>query len=103
MDERLKLVTSSLYEFSGLEVTVGIAPRQTTVMTNFLVVKTHSAYNTIVGRSGMSKMRVIPSSYHLKMEFLTDSGIGEAKGDQAIARSCYLLSIKEKPKGGLSS
>ncbi|GAV67535.1 hypothetical protein CFOL_v3_11040, partial [Cephalotus follicularis] len=56
---RLKPIDSHLYGFSGERVhvegtielpsTVGIAPRQSTIMVRFLIVKLPSTYNVIIG------------------------------------------------------
>ena len=34
------------------------------------------------------------STYHLKLKFSTDQGIGEVRGDQALARHCYNIALQ---------
>ncbi|KAL2241158.1 UNVERIFIED_CONTAM: Retrovirus-related Pol polyprotein from transposon opus [Sesamum indicum] len=72
-------------------------------MVKFLVVDMPFAYNVILGRPGLNSFRAIVSTYHLKMKFPTQSGIGEVVCDQIEAKRCYNLSLgksenKEKRK-----
>jgi hypothetical protein len=79
----------------SLPLTAGSAPREKTVMTDFLVVDRPSAYNAIVGRPTLNKLMAVTSTYHLKMKFPTEHGTGIVKGNQREARQCYNLSLKE--------
>ncbi|KAK3038135.1 hypothetical protein RJ639_029589 [Escallonia herrerae] len=102
--ERIRPVSSPLYGFTGastpvegvipLTVVAGSYPLQATQSIDFLVVKIKSAYNGILGRGGLNKLQAIASTFHLCMKFPTPNGIGVAKGDQAIARKCYMVSCK---------
>ncbi|KAK2998279.1 hypothetical protein RJ639_022952 [Escallonia herrerae] len=102
--ERIRPVSSPLYGFTGasapvegvipLTVVAGSYPLQATQSIDFLVVKIKSAYNGILGRAGLNKLQAIASTFHLCMKFPTPNGIGVAKGDQAIARKCYMASCK---------
>ncbi|GAV79973.1 hypothetical protein CFOL_v3_23435 [Cephalotus follicularis] len=64
----------------------------------FLVVDTPSPYNVIVGRPGLNLMEAIVSTRHLLMKFPTRFGVGEARGDQQVARQCYKTVIMDKGK-----
>lgn len=64
-------------------------------MVSFLVINCPSAYNAILGRTSLNKMKAIPSTYHLKMKFPMEAGVGEVRGDQHFARWCYLTSLKD--------
>ena len=64
-------------------------------MVDFLVVDRPSAYNVIICRPALNKWRVVTSTYHLMMKFLTKEGVGEVKGDQVTARRCYNTSMKK--------
>jgi hypothetical protein len=55
------------------------------VIVDFLVVDRPSAYNIIIGRSTLNKLRAITSTYHLMMKFPTKEGIGELRGNQVVA------------------
>ena len=77
-----------------LLVTLGIEPHQTTVWQDFIVVDCPSPYNAILSHPTLERIRAITSTYHLKMKFPTSTGIGEVKGDQKIARQCFISAIK---------
>ncbi|XP_057950900.1 uncharacterized protein LOC131145724 [Malania oleifera] len=104
--ERLKPVSTPLVGFGGdtvhplgtitLPVTIGTTPQQVTTLTEFLVVDRPSVYNVILGRPFLNTVRAVTSTYHLKVKFPTPQGIGYAKGDQAAARSCYVMALKGK-------
>lgn len=83
-------------EVITLPITAGVSPRQVTKTVNFVVVDYPSAYNAIISRPTLKKMKVITSTYHLLMRFLTDEGVREVRGDQAAARECYVASLKSK-------
>ncbi|GFY99379.1 hypothetical protein Acr_13g0007800 [Actinidia rufa] len=40
------------------------------------------------------RIKAITSTYHLKMKFPTLTGIGEVKGDQKVARQCFISAMK---------
>ena len=94
--DRLKNVSTPLIGFAGdtvttegevtLPVTVGTKPRQSTVPLTFAVVQVPSAYNAILGRSGLNALKAIVSTYHLLVRFPTKNGVGEMCGDQQLAR-----------------
>ena len=64
----------------------------------FLVVDYPSAYNVIIGRPTLNKLRAVTSTYPLLVRFPTEHGIGELKGDQATARECYFASLGPEAK-----
>ncbi|XP_052172226.1 uncharacterized protein LOC127788156 [Diospyros lotus] len=85
-----------------LPLTVGRGSRTSRVMLDILVADVPSAYNMILGRSGLNALRAIPSTYHMMMKFPTDRGTGEVWGDLRLARECYMASIgitKDKEAG----
>ncbi|XP_040987650.1 uncharacterized protein LOC121235367 [Juglans microcarpa x Juglans regia] len=59
-------------------------------MTDFLVVKALSSYNAILGRPTINNLKVVTSTYHLKMKFSTKAGVDEIQGEQILARECYV-------------
>src|SRR5262249_54305844 len=82
--------------------TFGTPPRQATVAVEFVIVRTPSAYNGIIGRGIINKLGTIPSTYHQMMKFPTSAGVGEGRGSQAEARRCYRIStqnLKEEVPG----
>ena len=69
---------------------VGTYPKTVSKTVDFLVVNCPSAYNTIIGRLTLNRLRVVTSTYHFLIKFPTEHGIGEVRGDQIAARGCYL-------------
>ena len=73
-------------------------PKQVRASVEFLVVDCLSAYNVIIGRPTLNKLRAVTLTYHLLVRFPTKHGIGELKGDQATARECYFASLKPETR-----
>ncbi|KAK3042622.1 hypothetical protein RJ639_000874 [Escallonia herrerae] len=104
--DRLRKIDTPLYGFSNhpvvcegiiaLPVTVGAPPNQAKLMLDFVVVRVPSAYNAILGRTTLNQLRAVVSTYHMKMKFPTENGVGEVKGDQAVARQCYMASCRNR-------
>ncbi|XP_052192778.1 uncharacterized protein LOC127801573 [Diospyros lotus] len=76
-----------------LPLTVGSGSHKSRVTLDFLVADVPSAYNMILGRSGLSALRAVPSTYHMVLKFPTSGGIGKVRGDQRQARECYVASL----------
>ena len=68
---------------------MGTHPRQLTRQLDFLVVDCPSSYNVIIGRPILNRWKAATSTYCLKVKFPIDSGVGEVKEDQVLARECY--------------
>ncbi|GAV79135.1 hypothetical protein CFOL_v3_22600 [Cephalotus follicularis] len=106
--DELKPVKTPLVGFAGemvhplgsidLSVVAGTAPRQTQVQMMFLVVDTPSPYNAIIGRPGLNLNEAIVSTRHSLMKFPIRFGMGEARGDQQVARQCYKTVVMDKGK-----
>jgi hypothetical protein len=102
---RIKPFGSLLVRFDGevvypigiipLPVTAGTTPRLSTVILDFLVINRPSAYNAIIGRPALNKLRAATSTYHLMMKFPTEERVGVVRGDQLVARRCYNISMKK--------
>ncbi|KAI3465839.1 hypothetical protein Pfo_022502 [Paulownia fortunei] len=89
----------------ALPFSLGSYPRRITKMVKFLVVNAPSTYNMILGRPSLNLFHAVASIYHMKLKFPTHEGIGEAIGDQWMARECYAntlrkASAKLKRQGG---
>uniref|UniRef100_A0A2N9EL41 RNA-directed DNA polymerase n=1 Tax=Fagus sylvatica TaxID=28930 RepID=A0A2N9EL41_FAGSY len=76
-----------------LPITVGTHPKTVSKTVDFLVVNCPSAYNAIIGRPTLNRLRAVTSTYHLLLKFPTEHGIGEVRGDQVASRECYLASL----------
>jgi hypothetical protein len=98
--ERLRPIDIPLMGFTGdkvkpsgvvsLVIEAGTYPKQVTASIEFLVVDCPSAYNVIIGRPTLNKLRAVTSTYHLLVRFPTEHNIGELKGDQAATRNATL-------------
>ncbi|KAL5547206.1 hypothetical protein UlMin_006893 [Ulmus minor] len=100
-DKTLKPVKNPLQGFSGnevmplgritLKVVFGIAPCQSSVNVNFLVVDSPSVYNTIIRRETLHALRAVASTYHMLLKFPTPNGIRVVDGAQTVNRETYEL------------
>ncbi|KAK3010829.1 hypothetical protein RJ639_011513 [Escallonia herrerae] len=57
--------------------------------------------NHPVAAKVLNQLQAVVSTYHLKMKFPTEHGIGEVKGDRTTARQCYVTSCRSKNKAAL--
>ena len=69
-----------------LTVIAGTYPAQVTKEIDFLIVDCPSMYNIILGRPALNKLKVVTSTYHLKVKFPTAHGVGEIREDQVLAK-----------------
>ena len=102
--EKLEPVHSHLRGFYGekllplgseqLVLTLGNPPCQATTTIKFLIVEAPSAYNMLLCRPSLKAIRAIPSTYHMVVKFPTENGVGMVRGNQQVARACYLASMK---------
>ena len=105
--DQLQPIETPLVGFAGtnvyplgvisLQVVAGTYPKQAIKKVDFLVVDCPSAYNVIIGRPTLNRLRAITSTYHFLVRFPIENGIGEMRGDQAMARECYLTSTSTEP------
>ena len=104
--EHLRPMDALLMGFTGdkvcpigivtLPITVGTHPKTVSKTVDFLVVNCPSAYNAIIGRPTLNRLRAVTSTYHLLLKFPIEHGIGEVRGDQVTARECYLASLESE-------
>ncbi|XP_064955538.1 uncharacterized protein LOC135607527 [Musa acuminata AAA Group] len=64
-----------------LPITIGEEVRAKTIMITFMVVDLPSAYNVILGRPTLNKIKAVISTYHRTIKFRTFAGIEEAQSD----------------------
>ncbi|KAJ8477085.1 hypothetical protein OPV22_020812 [Ensete ventricosum] len=112
-DLDLTPLTSTLTRFTGdsispmgtttIPVTIGGEPRSKTLMVPFMVVRLPSAYNAIIGRPTLNRLRAVVSTYHRVLKFPTRNGVGEVRSDPKEFRQCYLAAttLCKKPRTGL--
>ena len=77
-----------------LSVMVGDYPQQITKNVTFLVVDYSSAYNAILRRPTLNSWKAVTLTYHLMIKFPTDYGVGELRGNQVVARECYITMLE---------
>ena len=104
--EKLEPASTHLRGFSGekvlplgsiqLVLTLGEPPCQATTTARFLIVDAPSAYNMLLGRPSLNAIKAVPSAYHLIIKFPTVHGVGTVRGDQRVAKECYIASMKQK-------
>lgn len=99
-----------LYGFTGdaiistrhirLPLTVRESDLQATVMADFVIIDSPSAYNIIMGRPAMNDLNLVVSIRALAIKFPTLNGIGYVKGKQYSISHCYeevlKIGLKEK-------
>ncbi|GJS83582.1 reverse transcriptase domain-containing protein [Tanacetum coccineum] len=102
--------TTSLTGFSGetiwplgqlrLLVTIGDADHCTRAWMNFMIVRSMSPYNGIIGRSGIREIQAVPSTTHGMLKFPVDGGIVTIRNTILIPVECatVITSSKEIPK-----
>ena len=87
--DQLRLVNSHLVGFGGMKVqpvgtvtlpvVVRAYPQQVTKDVNFLIVDYSSSYNAIIGRPILNSLKVVTSTYHLSIKFLTEYGVRQVQ------------------------
>jgi len=105
--DQLRPYTGCLYGFAGDQVEVrgylelrttftdGIASR--TENLRYLVVNADSAYNILLGRPTLNRLRGVSSTRHMKLKLPDLSGkVITVKSDQKEANKCYENSLKTR-------
>ena len=59
----------------------------------FSVLENLGPYNAILGQTWLHAMKVVPSTYHKTISYLTASGQVDLQGSHLAARQCYQLSM----------
>nr|GEY43214.1 reverse transcriptase domain-containing protein [Tanacetum cinerariifolium] len=95
---QIVLVTTSLTGFSGetiwplgqlrLLVTIGDATHSTKAWMNFMVVKSMSPYNGIIGRPGLKAIQAVPFTVHGMLKFPVEGGIATICSTILIPTEC---------------
>nr|GFD13133.1 reverse transcriptase domain-containing protein [Tanacetum cinerariifolium] len=101
--------TTSLTGFSGettwplgqlkLLVTIGDATHSTKSWMNFMIVKSLSPYNGIIGRPGLKAIQAVPSIVHVMLKFPTEEGIVTIRSSLLIPTECALVNTSSVTPG----
>ncbi|CAL2267229.1 unnamed protein product [Prunus armeniaca] len=78
----------------SLPIAFGVAPRKTMTYDQFLIVDYPTAYNVIIRRTALTRVKAHLSPHMLLMKFPTCNGTGVVRGDQLSARTCYATALK---------
>nr|GEV30336.1 reverse transcriptase domain-containing protein [Tanacetum cinerariifolium] len=71
-----------------LLVTIGVVTHSTKAWMNFMVVKSMSHYNGIIGRPGLKAIQAVPSTVHGMLKFLVEGGIATIRCTILIPTEC---------------
>nr|GFA35884.1 hypothetical protein [Tanacetum cinerariifolium] len=90
--------TTSLTGFSGettwplgqlkLLVTIGDITHSTKAWMNFMIIKSLSPYNDIIGRPGLKAIQAVPSTVHGMLKFPTEEGIVTIRSSLLVPAEC---------------
>ncbi|GJZ97985.1 hypothetical protein Tco_0670438 [Tanacetum coccineum] len=83
-----------------LLVTIGDAIHSTKTWMNFMIVRSLSPYNGIIGRPGIREIHAVPSTAHRMLKFSVDGGIMTIRSTILIPAECatVITLSKEIPK-----
>ncbi|GJR60238.1 reverse transcriptase domain-containing protein [Tanacetum coccineum] len=83
-----------LYEhyFNRFHREIGDEEHSTSAWMNFMVVRSPSTYNGIIGRPGVRKIQAIPSTAHKILKFLVVGGIVALRSNRIIPLECTMVS-----------
>nr|GFB04011.1 reverse transcriptase domain-containing protein [Tanacetum cinerariifolium] len=101
INRQMVSATTSLTGFSGettwplgqlkLLVTIGDATHSTKAWMNFMIAKSLSPYNGIIGRPGLKAIQAVPSTVHGMLKFPTEEGIVTIRSSLLILAECALV------------
>ncbi|GJY73716.1 reverse transcriptase domain-containing protein [Tanacetum coccineum] len=83
-----------------LEITIGDAPLSRTETLNFVIVKSDSSHNMLLGRTTMQRMGIVVSTIHGAIKFHTKKGIGTVfstdEADEGAKRAKKIPAVNEE-------
>ncbi|GJS91350.1 reverse transcriptase domain-containing protein [Tanacetum coccineum] len=98
--------TTSLTGFSGetiwplgqlrLLVTIGDAEHFTKAWMNFMIVRSPSPYNGIIGRPGIREIQAVPSTAHGMLKFPVDGGVVTIRSTILTPNECATITATSK-------
>lgn len=83
-------------------ITVGVYPKEKTLISPFYVIDAPSPFNIILGRPWINGAKAVPSTYHLCVKFPTDHGVATVRGNQNVAKKCMRIAIKTGTQASVS-
>nr|GFC92840.1 reverse transcriptase domain-containing protein [Tanacetum cinerariifolium] len=82
-----------------LLVTIGDATHSTKAWMNFMILKSLSLYNVIIGRPGLKAIQAVPSTVHGMLKFPTEEGIITIRSSLLIPAECALVNTSSVTPG----
>ncbi|GJT56395.1 hypothetical protein Tco_0991449 [Tanacetum coccineum] len=79
-----------------LLVTIGDADHATKAWMNFMIVRSLSPYNGIIGRPGIREIQAVPSTAHIMLKFPVDGGIVTIRSIILIPAECATVTTSSK-------
>ncbi|GJT89245.1 reverse transcriptase domain-containing protein [Tanacetum coccineum] len=83
-----------------LLVKIGDEEHSTLAWMNFMVVRSSSPYNGIIGRPGVRKLQAVPSTAHGMLKILVEGGVITLKSSKLVPLECAVVS---RPEGAPSA
>ncbi|GJW97826.1 reverse transcriptase domain-containing protein [Tanacetum coccineum] len=74
-----------------LMVTLGDEEHSTSALMNFMVVRSPSPYNGIIGRPGLRKIQAVPSTAHGMLKFQVEGGIVTIHSSTIMPAECRMV------------
>ncbi|GKG19578.1 reverse transcriptase domain-containing protein, partial [Tanacetum coccineum] len=75
----------------SLMITLGDGEHTTSALMNFMVDRSPSPYNGIIGCSGLRKIQAVPSIAHGMLKFLVERGIMTIRSNTIIPAECKMV------------
>ncbi|GJS20987.1 reverse transcriptase domain-containing protein [Tanacetum coccineum] len=79
----------------SLLVKIGDEDHFTSTLMNFMVVRSPSPYNGIIGRPGVRKIQAVPSTAHGMLKFPVPGGVLTLRSNRIIPLECTMVSRSE--------
>ncbi|GJV09096.1 reverse transcriptase domain-containing protein [Tanacetum coccineum] len=76
----------------ALLVKIGDEAHSTSAWMNFMVVRSSSQHNAIIGRPGIRKIRAVPSTAHGMLKFPVEGGTVTLQSSRVIPMECAMIS-----------
>ena len=84
-------------KFTIRDITLLVYTGRVNLNVTFAVLDCPSAYNEILHKPWIHKMRAVPFTFHQVVRFPTRWGVKEIKGKQSISRECYHNTLRARP------
>ncbi|GJR00978.1 hypothetical protein Tco_0523962 [Tanacetum coccineum] len=82
----------------SLLVKIGDAEHSTSALMNFVVVRSVSPYNKIIGRPGIKKIQAVPSTIHRMLKFPVEGGVLIIRSSKIVTIECAsIVGPREQP------